>query len=463
MNKIGNVSIRSSNEELVKCFNWAKKQALEYVFYSEEVGPWYEAALPGRRAFCMRDVSHHSGGAQILGLQEHTKNILKRFAENISESKMWCSYWEINSENEPVPVDYKNDQDFWYNLPANFDIMECCYRQYLWTGDREYIDDPVFKNFYKKTVNEYVEKWDVNNDGLLEFKDDLPSYMGIPTYMEDYVGELKIVTGVDLLALQYGAYNAYAEIQRLCNDMNEYDLYKEKANKLKEVLNSSWWSEENKNYYSIKLLDGEFKGVSTTSIKDEWKLLTPVPLLFNIVNDKKRVDQAVDILLHYDNRIIELESYYPEVLFKHGYYNEGFEYIKDLCHEKKPRREYPEVSYNVVYSIVDGIIGLKPNGENNTIETNVQLPTDVKWLEVNNIQLFNGEVSIRVMKDKEIEIKNNSNTKIRWTCLLKENIIDIEINNKLVNDVKKIQKDNKEYSAITVSIENNESCIVKYN
>ena len=463
MNKIGNVSIKSSNEDLVESFNWAKKQALEYVFYSEKVGHWYEAALPGRGAFCMRDLAHHSGGAHVLGLQEHTKNMLKKFAENISESKMWCSYWEINSYNEPAPVDYKNDKDFWYNLPANFDIMECCYRQYLWTGDREYIDNPIFKNFYEKTVNEYVEKWDINNDGLLENKEGLPSYMGIPTYLEDYVGKIKTYTGVDLLAFQYGAYNSYAEIQRLCNNNNKYILYKEKAKKLKDIFNSSWWSKENKNYYTIKQLDGEFKGVSTTSGKDDWKLLTPVPLLFDITNSKEMVEQAVDVLLQYDNRYIELESYYPEVLFKHGYYNEAFEYIKDLCHENKPRREYPEVSYNVVYSIVDGMIGLKPNGETNAIETNVKLPKDVQWLEVSSIPVFNGEISIRIVKDKEIEIKNNCGDKIHWACLLDENINSVEINNKLIENINKVQKGNEQYSAIIVSIENNEGCIIKYN
>jgi len=31
------------------------------------VGYWYEAALPGREAFCMRDVSHQSIGAETLG------------------------------------------------------------------------------------------------------------------------------------------------------------------------------------------------------------------------------------------------------------------------------------------------------------------------------------------------------------------------------------------------------------
>lgn len=56
--------------------------ALSYVHDgSDPVGYWYEAALPQREAFCMRDVSHQSVGAQILGLAEHNKNMFGKFAK----------------------------------------------------------------------------------------------------------------------------------------------------------------------------------------------------------------------------------------------------------------------------------------------------------------------------------------------------------------------------------------------
>ncbi|MFA6126609.1 MAG: hypothetical protein WC699_04845 [Bacteroidales bacterium] len=40
---------------------------MSFVFEDDPVGPWYEAAEPGREAFCMRDVSHQSMGAHALG------------------------------------------------------------------------------------------------------------------------------------------------------------------------------------------------------------------------------------------------------------------------------------------------------------------------------------------------------------------------------------------------------------
>jgi len=133
------VSFISSNIELNKSFNRAKQKALSFAHDdSDAVGKWYEAALPSREAFCMRDVSHMAIGAEILGLSEHNLNMFLKFAQNISKEKDYCSYWEINRYNKPAPVDYENDKDFWYNLPANFDVIFNAGRLFQWTGKREY-------------------------------------------------------------------------------------------------------------------------------------------------------------------------------------------------------------------------------------------------------------------------------------------------------------------------------------
>lgn len=67
-----------------------------------------------------------------------------QLVKNISEEKDYCTYWEINKDNKPAPVDYENDQDFWYNLNANFDLLDASFRLYLWTGNETYIKDPLF-------------------------------------------------------------------------------------------------------------------------------------------------------------------------------------------------------------------------------------------------------------------------------------------------------------------------------
>src|ERR1700728_2477955 len=94
---ISNLQFESSDRELVRAFQWAKGQALEYAHGgTDPVGPWYEAALPGRDSFCMRDVSHQATGAEALGLYAQNRNMLERFAAAVSPARDWAGYWEID-------------------------------------------------------------------------------------------------------------------------------------------------------------------------------------------------------------------------------------------------------------------------------------------------------------------------------------------------------------------------------
>lgn len=138
----------SSDKDLVLTVDWAINKALSFSHdNTDPVGYWYEAALPNREAFCVRDVSHQSIGAEILGLRSHNMNMALKFCENISKSRNYATYWEINRHNKPAPVDYNNDKDFWYNLPANFDLIYAIKRLHNWTGNDQYIKNPVIQNF----------------------------------------------------------------------------------------------------------------------------------------------------------------------------------------------------------------------------------------------------------------------------------------------------------------------------
>ncbi|HZK63460.1 MAG TPA: hypothetical protein VFC34_04905 [Puia sp.] len=100
------ISFNASDTALESAFNQAKQMALHYSRNAgDPVGPWYESALPPRDAFCMRDVSHQCTGAEILGLSGENKNMFTLFVKNISESKDWCTYWEINKYGKPAPED----------------------------------------------------------------------------------------------------------------------------------------------------------------------------------------------------------------------------------------------------------------------------------------------------------------------------------------------------------------------
>ena len=226
----------SSNQRLNAGFEWATQQALAFVNRGDPVGDWYEAALPNRQAFCMRDTSHQSNGASVLGLSDVTKNMLTKFVAGISESKDWCTFWEIDKLDRPAPVDYNNDQDFWYNLPANFDLIDCCWRQYLWTGDVDYLNHPLFEQFYQRSVTDHVRIWDRTGNGIMDSAAD-QSRRGIASYDEALTN---LQTASDQIIFQALGYNAYANILDIKGHHSQAQQLRAEAQRLSNIYNQEY-------------------------------------------------------------------------------------------------------------------------------------------------------------------------------------------------------------------------------
>ncbi|MBV8809710.1 MAG: hypothetical protein JO033_13640, partial [Acidobacteriaceae bacterium] len=237
----GTVTLQSSDPTLVRSFDWAKGRALEYAHTGDPVGDWYESTAGNRYAFCMRDVSHQSTGAAVLGLTNHTRNMLRHFAASISASRDWCGFWEINKDGFPAPIDYQDDRHFWYCLPANFDVMQAAYRQFLWTGDETYFDS-VFSNFYDRTVTDYVSAWTRDHGEIMESSPEVRP-RGIASYYQE---QPKLLIGADLIAAEYRGYLAYASIQQHKGTQGSLSeqlarQYRAKAQILRLRYNTDWW------------------------------------------------------------------------------------------------------------------------------------------------------------------------------------------------------------------------------
>ena len=284
------IQFDSSDRKLVDGFNWAKGEALSYAHSDGPIGPWYEAALPERNAFCMRDVSHMSTGAHLLGLSRHNHTMLRQFALHVSASKKWASWWEITSSGDPAPVDYESDADFWYCLPANFDVLNACYRQWLWSRDPAYVDDQAFLNYYRATVTSYVDAWDSNHDGLLEH---LPAYghRGIATYDEDLPNG--VMVGADLVAAQYAAYRDYAAVSRSRKQDAAAGEFDRKARALKSLYNTKWWDDARGEFYGALSNDGKFHSDLKTG---SGASAISLPLYFGIVADGAKTTASLDRL-----------------------------------------------------------------------------------------------------------------------------------------------------------------------
>jgi hypothetical protein len=429
------LEFESSDAKLVQSFIWAKQEALSYVFEGAPVGPAYEASLPGRQAFCMRDVSHQAMGAQALGLSACNLNMQRKFAAAISDSKDWCAYWEIGWDGKPSPFDYDNDSSFWYDLPANFDLMDACYRMYLWTGDDIYLRDPVFVNFYKHTLTDYVERWQIGPDKVMDRSpeilnlhvspgpsDRFPLDRGIPGYIEEH----RYFAGMDLLATQYAALTDYAKLLPLMGRSPEANDWAGKAEVVKKLVNDKWWDARDNHFYLFIDVNRKLSGLADID-----------PLYYHVAEDGPKTQAALNDLAQQCNQtstpIIEIESHYPEVWYRFGRPDLAYSLILDLTRPDKTRREYPENSYAVIGAMVTGLMGVncelddRPTSRGFVVSTLSGLTHATAEAEMLHIPVWKNSIGVKQVGNHMTSLTNESGPDLHWKAqFLGHRILSLE-------------------------------------
>lgn len=417
----------SSDKALEKTFRWAKGMALSYAHNNNDpVGAWYEAALPQREAFCMRDVSHQAVGAHLLGLAKHNRNMMFRFAQNISQAKDWCSYWEINRYNLPAPADYTNDKEFWYNLNANFDVVQACLKLYQWTGDTTYLNDPVFVNFYRKSMNEYARHWQLEPDKIMnrpqymhqpqpfDPKNNFHTCRGLASYVENFRG---LAVGVDLIATLYAGYCAYSTLATLNGENAIARQAAQTAGGYRELLESCWWNPAKSTYHTFWTADKTFH-----SGEGE-----PFILWFGATEHPERIRGTVKSILAKEWNVENLSAF-PTLLYRLQYAKEAYAKLIALPH--LPRAEYPEVSYGAIEGIVGGVMGIGAEASERRIYTLPQLPKNDDWAEVTDVPVFEGVISVRHTGNKASQLTNHTGGTVKWQASFKGKYATLFMNNR---------------------------------
>ena len=356
---LSSLQFESSDKKLVQTFQWAKSQALAYAHDgSDPVGPWYEAALPGRNSFCMRDVSHQTTGAAALGLYPANLNMLERFAAAVSPARDWAGYWEIDRSGHPSAADYVSDDDFWYNLPANFDLLDAAVRMWMWTGNDVYLNDPRFRNFYEKTATAYLKTWDLQPDRVLKRSRIMHRRLqegkfvrarGIPSYTE---GREDFNVGTDLLAAEYRAFESLRLVALSRHREKLAAQYGHTADEIAHLIEHKAWSEEGHHFMGFFHQDGSAQGSGDT-----------MALYFGATSELHHIRGALTHIEspEYLKSIgIEEESYLPQIFYRYGEKAAAYERMMDLSSPDKNRREYPEVSFAVIGALVSGMMGVEP-------------------------------------------------------------------------------------------------------
>lgn len=422
----------SSDVSLQQSFDWAKQQALAYAHpASPTTGSWYEAALPGRNAFCMRDVSHQTTGAAALGLYAANRNMLGMFAQSISRSSDWTAYWEINSAGQPSPADYVSNTDFWFNLPANFDILDAITRMWHWTGDDSYRSDPVFQRFFRITMTNYMRVWQLTPDTILtrprianqrQTEGRFVSSRGIPSYTEE---STDFIFGTDLLASEYRAIESFQQIASNPADRALAQRMQRTAAALQDLLERVAWSQSQRHYLGTIRRDLSGSGSGDALV-----------LYFGAARDPAHIRGALDYLSspsYWKHLNIETESYLPLTLFRYGRAAAAYQVLEDLSSPQKNRREYPEVSYAVIAALVSGVMGLEPSHarEPFDIRTLSQLPAADRAT-LSGVAIGRNHLEITHIGQSETHLKNETGPALCWRAAFIGGGNHLQINGKRV-------------------------------
>jgi hypothetical protein len=403
----GLVQLESSDSQLTLAFQRAKQRALSCVYSGDPVGDWYAIRPDGKsNVFCMRDVSHQSVGAAVLGLNGHTANMLRRFAQSVAKSRDWCGYWIITKDGFPAPQTYNSDADFGYCLPASFDVMRACYRQFLWTGDPSY-QDSVFSNFYERTVINYVETWDQDRDGIME---NLRRPRVKPTYLQG--GDLRLLRGADLVAAQYAGYLTYAAMQESKGNSGSLSQrlaqdYRNKANALRGRYNAEWWNAAQNRFYSGVLPNGSFA-------PDHVPECNLYSLSFGIPEDGLKTEAALDDLQSNLPKFPGAYSYIPEVLYHYGRNDRAYSFLQEIADPNFFGNDAGEVAFAVVGAVATGLMGLTADASKSIVETFPRLSKPLEWVKLSHVPVVHNEITVEHHGIGQTTFSNNAGPALQW-------------------------------------------------
>ncbi|MEQ2443077.1 S-layer homology domain-containing protein [Pseudoflavonifractor sp. CLA-AP-H29] len=437
--------LTSDNEILTEGFNWAVQKTNQFVMTGKsglinksESGagtgpvdymPSYWAGYYDRTAFYGRDFVHQAVGGQIVGLWNENWNMFHTFAAFASESRDWYTGWAFNFDGSIYTLDYKNDNNFVREVPAQFELVEKAYKQYLWSGDRRYIEDETMWNFYTKVMTDFVELHDTNGNGIAEGTGG-GIFSGSCTYNER--GGQPIIEAGDAIGSQYQATLAYAAMLKERGELEESEAWYAKADELKRYFNEEWSvmpdDEDGTGLYARALSTDGVTKYDDFGKENSWFM--PMKL---ITEPGARNDAYLDFIAdevgdHIGDKTnspsnIEAWSYLPDVFFPYNRANDAWKYmtyilsVKDDPHERPSQGtngDYPEISFTIISQTVEGMMGMEADAYNHKVVTAPRLPDEVRNVSVKYIQMGDHELDLAHDGLTKSTLTNHSENALEW-------------------------------------------------
>jgi hypothetical protein len=301
-----------------------------------------------------------------------------------------------------------------------------------WTGDDTYRDDPRFREFFRRTVTDYVTRWQLQPEKILHrprianqrletgrFVDS----RGIPSYTE---GPKGFIFGADLLAAEYRALRSFQEIAVTPQDKALAASAQSVADKIQQLLERVAWSQSQQHYLGVIRQDES--GFESGDV---------MTLYFGAAKDPDHLRGALDYISspkYWQKINIEEESYAPLLLFRYGRTEPAYHILFDLGRPEKPRREYPEVSYAVIAALVGGTMGVAPSrsGEPFDVQTLAQLPNAGDDASLQSLPFRNNLLDIKHTGSLSSSLSNRSGPALRWQAVFQGTVRQLKVDGKAV-------------------------------
>lgn len=426
----GRISLETAHPKLEKAFQWAVGKALSYVQTGktgvvdahernrEGVGkvqyiPSYWAGYTWRSAFYSRDFCHQAAGAHLLGLQSENLSMLRAFAGTANANRKWYPLWALNFDASPFKLDYAGDHSFVREVPAVFELVEQCYRLYLWTGDRTYLDDPVLQTYCAKAVTDFIELHDTRiPNGVAEGDGSGDIFRGTATYNEI---RSPLIEAGDGIACQYQALSAYAQLLAARGQAQEAAAFTRRAAQLKALFNTQWGVKAGSDRY-VRGYNVEGEALTDFGLENSWFM----PMKF-ITEPSPKTDAYLDFIAQSvaspPGRPSNLEaiSYLPGVFFPYNRVADAWKWLEYIIDQ--PNREYPEISFTLIGHVVEGMLGFEPNAPAHSFLTVPRLPPVIPTAGVRNLPLGQHRLHVRhTGQNESVAVHATGPQSLLWTA-----------------------------------------------
>ncbi|WP_435059606.1 NPCBM/NEW2 domain-containing protein [Streptomyces sp. bgisy060] len=417
------LTIDSPNATLNDGFNWGKNRALAMAFYPGNpmmghepewwrlknsahptVEPGYWGAYTNRESYYNRDVSHQSDGAHALGLDAETFHMMRTFADDADDpgQKGW-PLWAHSSHGAMYYVDGTGFRE----LPSPFNVMAKAYKQYQWTGNSDWINDPTLSAYYDSTMGPFLTDHEVTwNDA--NPADEQPVAKKQPgeysaTFFE-FANE-NLVSAADSLGYQYQSMLAYAEILKARGDGSGSAKWADRARRVRDHFEAKWWDAPNDRYIRGKDADG--KGYSSWGHEASFLMM-----LTGLGDHGPRTSGYLDFIAANDDDLnVEATSYLPEMYYQYNRSAEGWAWLKKLMTGKN---NYPEISFLAVGNTIDGMMGVQPDAPHDRVATVSRLTSETPWVEIDHLAVGDNDLKLKHVGTTSSTLTNNSGGTVDW-------------------------------------------------